>query len=133
MMPFSKMTEHDFMSWMRGIILYEIRQGLSREFIHCVIEKVHSMPAQGVSSSFAFGENYGWIRGIIQSMFLSYTLITPQSWMKTYGMKKTKEESKTEWKNRLKQLAQSKYPNEKITANTADTLLIAHFCKISNL
>lgn len=131
---FNKLTEQELMQWIKFLIVPSIRKGeVSQSNIHCVIEKVHSMPAQGISSAFSFGENYGLIRGIIMSMYISFDFVTPQSWMKAFGMKKNKTESQTEWKKRLRQLAQSKYPNEKVTANTADALLIAHFCKISNL
>jgi len=52
--------------------------------------------------------------------------------MKFYGMKKTKTESKTDWKRRLKERAQQLYPDMKITNDMADAILISHYCmKIS--
>ena len=47
-------------------------------------------------------------------------------------MKKDKDESKGEWKRRLREKAEMLYPKLKITANTADALLIAHVCKINS-
>jgi Holliday junction resolvasome RuvABC endonuclease subunit len=97
--------------------------------VKVVLEKVHSMPGQGVSSSFTFGENFGFIKGIITALGVKYTLITPQSWMKYYGMKKDKDEAKSDWKKRLRQRAEMLYPDVKITADTADSLLIANYCR----
>jgi hypothetical protein len=96
---------------------------------NAIIEKVHSMPGQGVSSSFKFGQNYGFLKGILTALGISYEEVTPQSWMKYYGMKKNKTESKTEWKKRLRQRAEQIFPEVKITANTADAILIAEYCR----
>ena len=32
------------------------------------LEKVHSMPGQGVVSTFSFGENFGWWQGVLGSL-----------------------------------------------------------------
>ena len=40
-----------------------------------------------------------------------------------------KRMAKTEWKNKLKGLAQRLYPREKVTLNTADAILLAHYGK----
>lgn len=47
-----------------------------------VIEKVHAMPKQGVTSMFNFGLGYGLIRGICSGLGLRYQLVTPQAWQK---------------------------------------------------
>jgi hypothetical protein len=47
------------------------------------LEKVHSMPGNGVSSMFKFGENFGWWQGVMDALSIPYELITPQRWMKT--------------------------------------------------
>ena len=46
------------------------------------IEKVHSMPGQGVSSSFKFGFVTGTMHGIIGTLGISLHLVTPQKWKK---------------------------------------------------
>jgi hypothetical protein len=51
--------------------------------------------------------------------------------MKFYGMKKSKTESKTDWKRRLKEKAQQLYPDTKVTADMADAMLIARYCKFN--
>ncbi len=47
---------------------------------HIYIEKVHSMPKQGVASSFNFGMGFGLWLGIIAALGIPYTLVTPQRW-----------------------------------------------------
>ena len=44
------------------------------------IERVHSMPGQGVASTFAFGVGFGVILGVIQAMELPMHLVAPQTW-----------------------------------------------------
>lgn len=46
------------------------------------LEKVHSMPKQGVASSFKFGEQFGWWRGWLEANGISYILVTPRRWQK---------------------------------------------------
>lgn len=45
-----------------------------------VIEKVHSMPGQGVSSTFKFGQGYGSLMGITAALNIPVELVTPQRW-----------------------------------------------------
>lgn len=44
------------------------------------IEKVHSMPKQGVASSFTFGKGYGIWLGILSALEIRHVLVTPQRW-----------------------------------------------------
>lgn len=48
------------------------------------IEKVHSMPKQGVASSFKFGVNYGIAKGVVGCLSPAprVELVTPQAWKK---------------------------------------------------
>ena len=48
-----------------------------------IIEKVHSMPKQGVSSTFKFGMGYGLVIGVCETLGIPYRLVTPQAWKKT--------------------------------------------------
>jgi crossover junction endodeoxyribonuclease RuvC len=45
-----------------------------------IVEKVHSMPRQGVSSTFKFGQGYGALLGITAAMGIPTELVTPQRW-----------------------------------------------------
>jgi crossover junction endodeoxyribonuclease RuvC len=46
------------------------------------LEKVHSMPKQGVASTFTFAAGWGLIRGILTGLCIPYQLVTPQAWQK---------------------------------------------------
>jgi crossover junction endodeoxyribonuclease RuvC len=52
--------------------------------VKCVaaMEKVHSMPGQGVATTFAFGQNVGFLLGMLAAFQIPYTLVTPQKWQK---------------------------------------------------
>ena len=58
------------------------------------LEKVHSMPGQGVASMFSFGQRLGEIEGMLQTMNITYTTVRPQEWRKACGIppKSTKVE-----------------------------------------
>lgn len=47
-----------------------------------VLEKVHAMPKQGVTSTFTFGEGYGAYKGILATLAIPYVEVTPQAWQK---------------------------------------------------
>jgi len=64
----------------------------------CILEKVHAMPKQGVTSVFTFGENYGAYQGMLASLNIPYVLVTPRTWQKEVmgvGKGDTKERSLT--------------------------------------
>jgi crossover junction endodeoxyribonuclease RuvC len=47
-----------------------------------IVEKVHSMPGQGVASTFKFGKGYGLVLGILGALGVPIELTTPQAWKK---------------------------------------------------
>ncbi len=57
------------------------------------IEHVHSMPGQGVSSTFNFGVNFGWIQGIFAAYGIPHELIHPQKWKKEFSVTSDKNTS----------------------------------------
>jgi hypothetical protein len=48
----------------------------------CVLEAVHSMPKQGVASSFSFGRGLGIWEGILSAYGIPYAKVAPQTWKK---------------------------------------------------
>lgn len=50
------------------------------------IEDVHSMPKQGVASSFSFGCSLGVVLGVVEALQLPYAYVTPQAWKKCAGL-----------------------------------------------
>lgn len=59
-----------------------------------VIERVASMPKQGVASTFKFGTAYGIAQGVIGGLGWRHTLVTPQAWKKAMGCTSDKERSR---------------------------------------
>lgn len=47
-----------------------------------VMEKVGSMPEQGIASAFSFGRGYGMWEGILAAFKIPYTLVHPVRWKK---------------------------------------------------
>lgn len=47
-----------------------------------VLEKVASMPKQGVASTFRFGAGWGMVRGVLAALGLSVVLVPPTVWKK---------------------------------------------------
>ncbi len=45
-----------------------------------VVEKVHSMPKQGVASTFTFGAGYGMILGLLAGLGIRTELVHPTRW-----------------------------------------------------
>lgn len=68
----------------------------SQQVLLVGIEKVHSMPGQGVASTFCFGEGFGMWLGILAALGIRHELITPQAWKKSLmdGQVKDKDASR---------------------------------------
>ena len=98
--------------------------------VQAIIEKVHSMPKQGVKSVWTFGANYGQWLGILASNKIPYVQVSPQKWMRLY---QPLSKDKKERKNQLKHQAQQRFPELKITLATSDALLLAYYLKDKQL
>ena len=59
----------------------------------CCLEKVHAMPKQGSVSMFSFGENYGWLKGVLDACRIPFQEIPPQTWKKEFGLNSDKVKS----------------------------------------
>ena len=96
----------------------------------CVLEEVGGFAgkAQPGSAMFRFGENYGFLKGVIQALEIRLMLVRPQVWQKGFGLGTASAcASKTIWKNKLKAEAQRRFPHLKVTHKTADALLILEY------
>jgi crossover junction endodeoxyribonuclease RuvC len=51
-----------------------------------VIELVHAMPGQGVTSMFTFGHACGTVFGVLAALEIPVSGITPQEWKKRAGL-----------------------------------------------
>lgn len=83
----------------------------------------------GPVSSDTIGKLFEQIGGIRYSGLVigwKVNLVAPQTWQSKIGVKKDKGESKTSFKNRLKQKAEELFPDHPVTLWNADALLIYH-------
>lgn len=85
------------------------------------LERVHSMPGQGVASSFKFGQSYGFLRGLLVGIGIPFEEVTPQKWQKAMGCMSGGD------KNVTKGRAQQLFPGVKVTHAIADAILIAEY------
>lgn len=121
------------------------------QIVFCLLEKIQAIPAerdengeikQGMSSSamFNFGRGDGVLIGSLYSAEINFAEIRPYDWQKILGIPARikipkrpkpgypvpeKEETKTEFKNRLRAKADELFPKAEITRNNADAYLIA--------
>lgn len=103
-------------------------QGLSMEDdCFAVLEKVHGMPGMNVASVSSFMKNVGHIEMALLALDIPFIEVTPQSWMKFFNLKKEKDESKPDWKRRLREYLQRIMPDFKATNDTADAMLLAYY------
>lgn len=101
-----------------------------KDVVAAYVEKVHSMPKQGVASTFTFGVFYGYVLMGVVSHKIRKIDVMPAKWQSEMGVKSKKGEEKTSHKNRLKGLAQNLFPKIKVTLKNADALLLAEYgCK----
>ena len=88
-----------------------------------LLEKAQAFPGQGVISMFRYGEMFGMLQGILNSLDVPWDFVRPQEWQKamkclTHGDK-----------NISKAKAQRLFPGVQMTHAIADALLIAEFCR----
>jgi Holliday junction resolvasome RuvABC endonuclease subunit len=92
------------------------------------VERVHSMPKQGVSSSFNFGFAAGALQQAIASAGLPLTLIQPATWKAIYGLRGGREN-----KDMSRQKASQMFPAfshlwaRKKDEGRAEAVLLAHY------
>lgn len=65
-----------------GLAVAEFIRSLSVCDIRAYVESVHSMPKQGVTSSFNFGHSAGVIAGVLAALEIPTVMVTPQRWKK---------------------------------------------------
>jgi len=89
------------------------------------MEQVHSMPNQGVSSTFAFGRAVGVISAVCELTRYPVHLVTPQRWKKHFHLSADKNESLD--------MARYYWPEAKLRfkkdGNKAEALLIACYLR----
>jgi Holliday junction resolvasome RuvABC endonuclease subunit len=100
-----------------------------RDGAEICMEQVHSMPNQGVSSTFAFGRAVGVISAVCELTNYPFHLVSPQKWKKHFNL--------TADKNEALDLARKLFPAAKLKLkkdiNRAEALLIAEYWRQANV
>jgi len=92
---------------------------------HAVIEKAQAMPKQGTVSMFRYGVAYGFIRGLLKTMRIPYTLIHPKTWKKEMMPDMGKDKGASIL--RVQQLFPTTELTRKKDHNIADAILLAEY------
>ena len=61
--------------------------------LEVIVEAVHSMPGQGVSSSFKFGMAYGAAISLAQRLNCPWHMVDPRRWKKSLKLDSDKDKS----------------------------------------
>ncbi|MBO7447412.1 hypothetical protein J6U78_03690 [bacterium] len=103
----------------------------------CYMEEVHSMPGQGVTSMWTFGEHYGMLIGLLYGLQIPRIPVRPKVWQKAIGASRPappKDATRSqkarivqEAKNQIKSIVQARYPHLKVTLKTGDALGILYY------
>ena len=117
-------TQGDVLAIVREIREAAVAEGCE---VVCVLEEVSGFAgkAQPGSAMFRFGEHFGFLKGVIQTLEIRLELVRPQVWQKGFGLGTASAcRTKSEWKNKLKAEAQRRFPQLEVTLKTADALLL---------
>jgi hypothetical protein len=102
-----------------------MKQAVDKQDCEIVVEAVHSMPAQGVASSFKFGMAYGAALAMAERFNASTNLVTPKKWKADMGLTSDKDES-LEMARELWPIAPLK---RKLDNGRAEALLLAEWLR----
>lgn len=102
----------------------------SGEKIVAVVEKVGAMPKQGVSSTWVFAENFGFIQGVLSAMGICFQLVPPRVWKKEYSLGHEKAKSIEVCHRLFPEVDLKRTPRSRTNDNNfAEALLMAEFAR----
>lgn len=82
------------LAWVDGGALQSIiLDALGGRTARAIVERVSSMPGQGIASSFQFGVGFGSILSVLQTLHISIEFVTAAVWKRSYGLSKDKHAS----------------------------------------
>lgn len=82
------------------------------------------------SHMFKFGYGNGFLVSTIMTRKIPLEMTPPQRWIKALGLGVKGSMTTTQWKNKLKDMAQKLYPDIKVILATADALLILKYARV---
>jgi hypothetical protein len=115
-------------------LLQDVSAGMliGSDHVTAAVEAVHSMPKQGVATTFKFGVSTGTVHGWLEALGIPFVMVTPTKWQKVvYDSQPKTGDNKADSLT----LARKLFPNvmgrltRKKDHNRADALLIAEWCR----
>ena len=107
----------------------ELSQAIDQQDVTFVIEDVHAMPKQGVSSTFKFGMAVGAIRAVVELYRAPWMIVRPQVWKKDLNVTSDKQTSLD--------LARRLWPDAPLKRQkdhgVAEALLLAEWAKLKEM
>lgn len=100
-----------------------------------VIEDVPKFAGRMIpqSSTATLHFNYGYLCGHFEARGIRVVKVRPQEWQKTIGIGKKGDLSSSQWKRKLRDEAQRRFPAIRATLDTADALLLLDHARQHNL
>jgi hypothetical protein len=106
-----------------------------RSAFRVVMEKVSGFMGRKTPAhhGFVFGENYGYIRGLLEGRNTPLQLVAPQEWQKGVGAGTKRGRTDPAWKRHLRDLASRTFGRRlgqtRTTLVNSDALLILHYAE----
>ena len=97
-------------------IFTRINGSLINSCWHVILEKEHARPISGKRASFMLGFGYGLMQGILESLHVSYEIVSPQDWMKELNINSKDEKGSIKYCQRM-------FPNEDFRATERCTVI----------
>ena len=108
-------------------MIAEMRSTRSEPVTHILVENVHAMPGQGVTSMFSFGKSFGIILGVTGVLGIAVEMVPPQKWQKLFGIGKDTKGDAVSKAARLFPDAELYGPRGGAKDGRADALLVAEY------
>lgn len=116
-----------FVGHMRGIT---IMRDLEGERVFAVVEKVGAMPKQGLSSTWVFAENFGYIQGVLHAFGIPFQLVPPRVWKKVYSLTSDKAQSIEVCHRLFPEVSLKRTERSRVDdSNYAEALLLAEYAR----
>jgi hypothetical protein len=107
---------------------------MAKEMVVAVVENVHAMPGQGVTSMFKFGFVTGAVHGVLATLGIPRYLVAPQTWKKKILADTAKDkQAAIDWCSRVYSgVSLLETPRcKKAHSGMADALAMAEYCRIT--
>lgn len=102
----------------------------SGEVVKCCLEHVTALRGNGLTSTFTFGTNFGWIQGVLEAYKIPFQMIRPAIWKKDFGCTSDKNTSIEVCKRLFPDVSLKRTPKcKKDDDGMAEALLMALYAK----